>query len=123
MGGGGYFRPDCRMMLGMLEVPGWAMAILATTCARSRREPYAGPGAGLHDTIKFAREQMGGTYSWDEVKPAATAGSGRWCSRACWSKDAEKAMALDDGIVVSNGGRQIEALPAPIDCVPAIVRR
>jgi (S)-mandelate dehydrogenase len=28
-----------------------------------------------------------------------------------------------DGIVVSNhGGRQIEALPAPIDCVPAIVK-
>ena len=28
-----------------------------------------------------------------------------------------------DGILVSNhGGRQIEALPAPIDCVPAVVK-
>ena len=33
-------------------------------------------------------------------------------------------MALGiDGILVSNhGGRQIEALPPPIDCVPAIVK-
>jgi L-lactate dehydrogenase (cytochrome) len=37
-------------------------------------------------------------------------------------EDAEKSLALGlDGIVVSNhGGRQIEALPAPIDTLPAI---
>ena len=38
--------------------------------------------------------------------------------------DAEKAVSLGiDGILVSNhGGRQIEALPPPIDCVPAIAK-
>ena len=40
-------------------------------------------------------------------------------------QDAEKAVALGaDGLFVSNhGGRQIEALPAPIDALPAIVRQ
>ena len=40
-------------------------------------------------------------------------------------QDAEKAVALGvDGMFVSNhGGRQIEALPAPIDVLPAIVRQ
>jgi L-lactate dehydrogenase (cytochrome) len=39
--------------------------------------------------------------------------------------DAEKAVALGvDGIFVSNhGGRQIEALPAAIDALPAIVKQ
>jgi (S)-mandelate dehydrogenase len=38
--------------------------------------------------------------------------------------DAEKAVSIGvEGILVSNhGGRQIEALPAPIDCVPGIVK-
>jgi L-lactate dehydrogenase (cytochrome) len=125
MGGGGYSRPDWRMMLGMVKCPGWAMAMLANNLPRfANIQPYAGPGAGLNATIKFAREQMGGAFSWDEVK--------RYRDR--WKKplilkgilhpgDAEKAVALGaDGILVSNhGGRQIEALPPPIDCVPAVV--
>jgi (S)-mandelate dehydrogenase len=126
MGGGGYFRPDWRMMLGMVKCPGWAMAMLQNDLPRfANIQPYAGPGAGLNDTIKFAREQMGGAFSWDEVKRYRD----RWkkplvLKGLLHPEDAEKAVALGaDGIVVSNhGGRQIEALPAPIDCVPAIVK-
>ena len=38
--------------------------------------------------------------------------------------DAERAVKLGvDGVIVSNhGGRQIEALPAAIDCLPAVAR-
>jgi (S)-mandelate dehydrogenase len=126
MGGGGYFRPDWRMMLGMVKCPGWAMAMLANNLPRfANIQPYAGPGASLNETIKFAREQMGGAFSWDEVKRYRD----RWkkplvLKGLLHPEDAEKAVALGaDGIVVSNhGGRQIEALPAPIDCVPAIVK-
>jgi (S)-mandelate dehydrogenase len=126
MGGGGYFRPDWRMMLGMVKCPGWGMAMLANNLPRfANIQPYAGPGAGLNETIKFAREQMGGAFSWDEVKRYRD----RWkkplvLKGLLHPEDAEKAVALGaDGIVVSNhGGRQIEALPAPIDCVPAIVK-
>ena len=126
MGGGGYFRPDWRMMLGMVKCPGWAMAMLANNLPRfANIQPYAGPGAGLNDTIKFAREQMGGAFSWDEVKRYRD----RWkkplvLKGLLHPEDAEKAVVLGaDGIVVSNhGGRQIEALPAPIDCVPGVVK-
>jgi len=40
-------------------------------------------------------------------------------------QDAEQAVSLGvDGLIVSNhGGRQVEALPAPIDALPAIVRQ
>ena len=114
------------MMLGMVKCPGWAMAMLANNLPRfANIQPYAGPGAGLNDTIKFAREQMGGAFSWDEVKRYRD----RWkkplvLKGLLHPEDAEKAVALGvDGIVVSNhGGRQIEALPPPIDCVPAIVK-
>ena len=55
----------------------------------------------------------------------ATAGSGPLIVKGILHpEDAEKAVSLGiDGILVSNhGGRQIEALPAPIDCVPAVVK-
>jgi L-lactate dehydrogenase (cytochrome) len=67
---------------------------------------------------------MGGAFSWDEVARYRE----RWkrpliVKGLLHPADAEKAVALGvDGIVVSNhGGRQVEALPAPIDCLPAIV--
>jgi (S)-mandelate dehydrogenase len=109
-----------------VKCPGWAMAMLSNNLPRfANIQPYAGPGAGLNDTIKFAREQMGGAFSWDEVKRYRD----RWkkpliLKGLLHPEDAEKAVALGaDGIMVSNhGGRQIEALPPPIDCVPAVVK-
>ena len=51
MGGGGYFRPDWRMTMGMVKCPGWAVAFLQNTLPRfANIQPYAGPGAGLNDT-------------------------------------------------------------------------
>lgn len=126
LGGSGAFRPDWRMVLGMLKCPGWALAMRSQNLPRfANLQPYAGPSAGLNQTIQFAREQMGGAFSWEEIK--------RYRDR--WQKplilkgvlhpaDAEKAVAIGaDGIIVSNhGGRQIDALPAAIDCLPAIVQ-
>ena len=126
MGGGGYFRPDWRMVLGMVKCPGWAMAMMSNNLPRfANIQPYAGPNAGLNDTIRFARTEMGGAFSWDEVARYRD----RWkrpmvVKGILHPADAEKAVSLGiDGVLVSNhGGRQIEALPAPIDCVPAIVK-
>ena len=88
-------------------------------------QPYAGPNASLNDTIRFARKEMGGAFSWDEVARYRD----RWkrplvVKGILHPDDAEKAVSLGvDGILVSNhGGRQIEALPPPIDCVPAIAK-
>jgi (S)-mandelate dehydrogenase len=124
IGGGGAFKADWRMMMGMVKCPSWAVAQLQHGQPRfANIQPYAGPGASLNQTISFARKEMGGAFSWDEVaryrdkwkRPMIVKG-------ILHPADAEKAVSIGiDGILVSNhGGRQIEALPAPIDCVPAV---
>jgi L-lactate dehydrogenase (cytochrome) len=124
LGGSGAFRPDWRMLAGMLKCPGWATAMLAHQLPRfANLQPYAGRGAGLNQTINFARTQMGGAFSWEELKRYRD----RWkmplvLKGILHPADAEKAIALGvDGFFVSNhGGRQVDALPAAIDCLPAI---
>lgn len=126
LGGGGKFKADWRMAASMLKCPGWAIAMLQNGQPRfANIQPYAGPNASLNDAIKFARKEMGGAFSWDEVaryrdkwkRPMIVKG-------ILHPADAEKAVSLGiEGILVSNhGGRQIEALPPPIDCVPAVVK-
>jgi L-lactate dehydrogenase (cytochrome) len=125
LSGGGAFRPDWRMIAGMAKRPGWAVAMLSNNLPRfANIQPYAGPGSSLNDTIRFARKEMGGAFSWEEVKRYRD----RWkrpmiLKGLLHPADAEKAVSLGvEGILVSNhGGRQVEALPAPIDCLPAIV--
>jgi L-lactate dehydrogenase (cytochrome) len=126
LGGGGAFRADWRMVAGMAKCPGWAMAMLKQGQPRfANVQPYAGPNAGLNDTIRFARKEMGGAFSWEEVARYRDKWKGPLVVKGILHPaDAEKAVALGvDGVLVSNhGGRQIEALPAPIDCVPAVVK-
>jgi L-lactate dehydrogenase (cytochrome) len=69
---------------------------------------------------------MGGAFTWDEVAQYRD----RWkrtliVKGILHPEDAEKVVSLGvDGIFVSNhGGRQIEALPAPIDALPAVVKQ
>ena len=107
--------------------PGWLLALLQNSYPRfANIQPYAGPGASTNEIISFARKNMGGAFSWDEVKRYRD----RW-KRPMLVKgilhpdDAEKAVSLGvDGIWVSNhGGRQIEALPPSIDCCRRLSRR
>ena len=122
--GGGKFSPDLRMIVDMLRSPGWLR-----TLARNGRPKfpnlmrYAGENADINKVIAFARNEMGGAFTWDEIarfrdkwkKPMVVKG-------ILHPADAEKAVSLGiDGVWVSNhGGRQIEALPASIDVLPAI---
>jgi L-lactate dehydrogenase (cytochrome) len=126
LGGGGAFRADWRMVAGMIKCPGWPMAMLKQGQPRfANIQPYAGPNASLNDTIRFARKEMGGAFSWEEVARYRDKWKGPLVVKGILHPaDAEKAGSLGvDGLLVSNhGGRQIEALPAPIDCVPAVVK-
>jgi L-lactate dehydrogenase (cytochrome) len=122
----GAFEINARMVAQAALSPGWLMALCRHGIPRfANVRPYAGPGMSLTELIAFTRREMGGAFTWDEVQKY----------RECWKdtlivkgilhpQDAEKAIALGvDGILVSNhGGRQIEALPAPIDALPALVR-
>jgi (S)-mandelate dehydrogenase len=127
VGLGGAFRPDIAMMTQMAMSPGWAMALWKHGIPRfATLRDYAGANASINDVIDFARREMGGAFTWEEVAKYRD----RWkktliVKGVMHPEDAEKAVALGvDGMFVSNhGGRQIEALPAPIDVLPAIVRQ
>ncbi len=127
VGLGGAFAPDLKMLAQMALSPRWTAALMKNGIPRfvSLRD-YAGANPSISDLIAFARREMGGAFTWDEVakyrdrwkKPLVLKG-------ILHPQDAEKAVSLGiDGIIVSNhGGRQIEALPAAIDALPAIVRQ
>jgi L-lactate dehydrogenase (cytochrome) len=122
--GAGPFRPDLRMIASILSSPGWLAAMLKNGQPRfANLRPYAGENASTNDVISFARSEMGGAFTWDEVARYRERWKGPLAVKGILHPaDAERAVALGiEGIWVSNhGGRQIEALPPPIDVLPAI---
>jgi L-lactate dehydrogenase (cytochrome) len=86
---------------------------------------YAG-GTSLDQVMRFTQREMRGAFTWDEVARYRERWPGPFVIKGILHPDdAERAAALGvDGIVVSNhGGRQVEALPAAIDALPAIIDR
>ncbi len=122
----GEFRPTPRMIYEMLIRPKWLLALLRNGYPRfATIRPYVGERAGTNDVIRFARREMGGAFSWEEVARYRERWKGPMMLKGILHpQDAEKAVALGaDGVWVSNhGGRQIEALATSIDCLPAIVK-
>src|ERR1700690_3341105 len=122
----GEFRPTPRMIYEMLIRPKWLLALLRNGYPRfATIRPYVGERAGTNDVIRFARREMGGAFSWEEVARYRERWKGPMLLKGILHPDdAEKAVALGvDGIWVSNhGGRQIEALASSIDCLPGIVK-
>jgi L-lactate dehydrogenase (cytochrome) len=121
---GGEFKPTPRMIYEMMIRPKWLAALLRNGYPRfATIGPYVGPRASTNEIIRFARSEMGGAFSWDEIARYRERWHGPLLLKGVMHpKDAEKAVKLGiDGIWVSNhGGRQIEALPPSIDCLPAI---
>src|SRR5262244_589879 len=119
------FRPNARMIYEMLVRPRWLLALMRNGYPRfATISEYARPGAGTNEIIAYARARMGGAFSWEEVKRYRDAWKGPLALKGIMHpEDAERAVSLGiDGIWVSNhGGRQIEALPASVDVLPAIV--
>jgi (S)-mandelate dehydrogenase len=123
------------MALAIAAAPGWLMSLWQNGNPRfSNLLPYVGRGnagryldgnsASLAEAAMFVRDAMRGAFTWDEVARYRD----RWkrplvVKGILHPEDAEKAVALGvDGVIVSNhGGRQIEALPAAIDALPAVV--
>ena len=118
------FRPNARMIYEMLVRPRWLWALLRKGYPRfATMSQYAPPGSSSNEIITYARQHMGGAFTWEEVKRYRDKWKGKMAVKGVLHPaDAEKAVALGvDGIWVSNhGGRQIEALTPSIDCLPAI---
>ncbi|MGH6994220.1 MAG: alpha-hydroxy acid oxidase [Stellaceae bacterium] len=121
----GEFHPTPRMIYEMLVRPRWLWALLRNGYPRfATVSDYAGARAGTNAVIRFARANMGGAFTWEEVKRYRDKWKGKMAVKGVLHPaDAEMAVKLGiDGIWVSNhGGRQIEALTPSIDCLPAIV--
>src|SRR5262249_43602799 len=120
------FRLDLRMIAGILGSPGYLRALYQHGQPRfANLKPYTKDTADVDEVAAFARREMGGAFTWDEIARYRE----RWqrplvVKGVLHPQDAEKCVALGiDGIVVSNhGGRQVEGLPASIDVLPAIKR-
>ncbi len=65
--GGGRFSPDLRMILDMLRSPGWLSALAREGHPRfANLKSYAGANAGTNEVIAFARDEIGGAFTWDQ---------------------------------------------------------
>jgi (S)-mandelate dehydrogenase len=119
------FRPDLRMIAGILTSPGYLKSLWQHGQPRfGNLKPYTADTADVNEVAQFVRSEMGGAFTWDEVARYRE----RWqrplvVKGVLSPADAEKCVALGvNGILVSNhGGRQVEGLPAAIDVLPAIV--
>ena len=123
---GGEFKPTPRMIWEMLMRPRWLMSILKNGYPRfaTLRDYVGKPNPSTNETIRFARQNVGGAFTWEEIARYRDKWKGPMALKGILHPgDAEKAVSLGmDGIWVSNhGGRQIEALAPSIDCLPAIV--
>jgi (S)-mandelate dehydrogenase len=122
----GAFNADFRKIMQMIGAPAWTMALRKNGIPRfSNLRAYVGD-VSINDMVEFARREMGGAFTWEEVARYREHWQGPLIVKGILHpQDAEKAVSLGvDGIFVSNhGGRQIDALPAPIDALPAIVRQ
>jgi len=119
------FRPDLPMIVQSAMRPRWLMAMLRHGFPRfSMLRGYVGENAGTNEVISFARREMGGAFSWDEVALYRQLWKGKLVVKGILHpEDAERAVSLGvDGIWVSNhGGRQVEGLATSADCLPGIV--
>jgi L-lactate dehydrogenase (cytochrome) len=123
----GAFNVTPAILAQIARAPGWALAVWKHGVPRfASLRSYVGADASLNDVIAFARREMRGAFTWDEVKMYRDRWKGTLVVKGILHpQDAEMAVSAGvDGILVSNhGGRQVEALPAAIDALPAIVRQ
>jgi L-lactate dehydrogenase (cytochrome) len=122
---GGEFHPTPRMIAEMIVRPRWLRALWRHGYPRfATVAQYVGKNPSTNECIRFARKEMGGAFSWEEIARYRDRWKGAMALKGILHPaDAEKAVSLGiDGIWVSNhGGRQIEALMPTIDVLPAIV--
>ncbi len=119
----GEFRPTPRMIYEMMIRPRWLWALLRKGYPRFATISQYANSTNTNEVIKYARQRMGGAFSWEEVARYRDAWKGPMTVKGILHPaDAEKAVSLGiEGIWMSNhGGRQIEALMPSIDCLPGV---
>jgi isopentenyl diphosphate isomerase/L-lactate dehydrogenase-like FMN-dependent dehydrogenase len=117
-------RPTLRTLTDIAISPRWLLGYLRYGHPRMMNfAAYVNAPHTFERLAEFARTEMGGGFSWEEVARIRD----RWTrplvvKGVLHPADAERAVSVGvDGVQVSNhGGRQIEAAPAAIDVLPAV---
>src|SRR5579885_970905 len=122
------FKPNLRTIFDIATSPAWAMEVWKQGVPRSANfVPYTGsPSPSAAEVAACTQRELRGGFLWETVERV----------RKAWPRpmivkgiihpdDAMRAIALGaDGIIVSNhGGRTLDAAPASIDMLPAVVER
>ena len=118
------FRLTNRLRLDAMTSLPWLLSMVRNGIPRFvSLRPYMDGKTSFADAAAFMRRESGGAFTWDEISRYRDAWEGPLLLKGVLHPaDAEKAIALGiDGLHVTNhGGRQIDALPASIDVLPAI---
>jgi (S)-mandelate dehydrogenase len=118
------FKLTNRLRMDAMTSPHWLFSMMRNGIPRFvSLQPYMNGKTSIEDSTKFIRAEGGGAFTWDEIARYRDAWKGPLLLKGVLHPaDAERAVAAGiDGLVVTNhGGRQIDALPASIDALPAI---
>ncbi len=121
------FQMQPHIIWDVLTHPAWMMAYFEHGLERfANYRPYVDGAPTPQKLAAYNSKDHvgGGAFSWEEVARYRDVWKGPLIAKGIQHpQDAEKAVALGcDGVLVSNhGGRQVEGLAAPIDCLPAVV--
>jgi L-lactate dehydrogenase (cytochrome) len=118
------FRLTNRLRLDAMTSPPWLISMIRNGIPRFvSLRPYMDGDPSFAEAAAFMRREQGGAFTWEEIARYRDAWKGPLLMKGVLHPaDAERAVSLGiDGLMITNhGGRQIDALPASIDALPAI---
>lgn len=118
------FKLTNRLRLDALTSPRWLSSMRRNGIPRfASLAPYMKANPSLAESAEFIRRESGGAFTWEEIARYRDVWKGPLVLKGVLHPaDARRAIELGvDGLFVTNhGGRQIDALPASIDALPAI---
>ena len=122
------FKPRLRSMIDVALHPAWLFGVFARYLMGEGVPSYGHYPDAFRTAITRAdiaeAVRLEHRLSWDDMRWLRGIWPGKLIIKGVLAvEDAEKAVEVGaDGIVVSvHGGRNLDCLPAPVDCIPAIV--
>jgi len=113
-----------RHVIDAIARPAWSARVMRHGSPRLEvLAPYADPKAGPGALAAFVASQLARVFTWSDLDRLRAAWPRRLVVKGLQAAE-DAALARDhgaDGIILSNhGGRQLDAAPAPIDCLAAV---
>ena len=115
-----------RFVWEALLHPTWTVQTLRAGLPNLETIKRYADSASMRDVVEFSAQHLGWGVSWDYLAEVRDRWDGPLVLKGILHPDeAERAVQVGvDGVQVSNhGGRQLDAVPAAIDLLPAIVQR